>query len=180
MGKVAGVLSVTRAFGDTDVKPYVTAEPHLKTVKLDPSDTHLIIACDGLWDVTKVKSKIVSKNIKKSNTHNSFFFSFFENFYSSKRFLILLEIVWREDWVIVRKFHRNWFHLPFKKVLKITFQLWLLLCNLLFVFCVLFLLFISFFQVCLFRVFFFYLFPFLSFRFLLLAFSFFIFCSFSL
>jgi len=49
MGKVAGVLSVTRAFGDLDLRPYVISDPYIKNIKLKTEeDTHLIIACDGV------------------------------------------------------------------------------------------------------------------------------------
>jgi len=50
-GKIAGVLSVSRAFGDAELKKWVTPEPFVSTTKLSPTDTHVIIACDGLWDV---------------------------------------------------------------------------------------------------------------------------------
>lgn len=33
------------------MKAYVTGEPHICTVDLTPSDTVLILACDGVWDV---------------------------------------------------------------------------------------------------------------------------------
>jgi protein phosphatase PTC1 len=50
-GKVAGILSVTRAFGDNELKQWVIAEPFQTETELKPTDTHLIMACDGLWDV---------------------------------------------------------------------------------------------------------------------------------
>lgn len=50
-GKVAGVLAVTRAFGDSELKNLITAEPHYQSVNLGPQDSHLILACDGVWDV---------------------------------------------------------------------------------------------------------------------------------
>jgi len=54
-GKVAGSLSVTRAFGDLELKKWVIPDPHIKSLKLMPTDTHLILACDGLWDVVTFK-----------------------------------------------------------------------------------------------------------------------------
>jgi len=51
MKKVGGTLAVTRAFGDSELKKYVTADPYQKNVELNSDDTHLVIACDGLWDV---------------------------------------------------------------------------------------------------------------------------------
>jgi len=49
--KVAGILSVTRAFGNMELKQWVLADPYISETELKPEDTHLIIACDGLWDV---------------------------------------------------------------------------------------------------------------------------------
>jgi protein phosphatase PTC1 len=49
--KVGASLAVTRAFGDSELKEWVSAEPYIKSVELGPEDTHLIVACDGLWDV---------------------------------------------------------------------------------------------------------------------------------
>jgi len=49
--KVAGSLAVTRAFGDLELKSMVKADPYLNEIILTPLDTHLVIACDGLWDV---------------------------------------------------------------------------------------------------------------------------------
>jgi len=49
--KVAGSLAVTRAFGDLELKAMVKADPYLNEIILTPLDTHLVIACDGLWDV---------------------------------------------------------------------------------------------------------------------------------
>lgn len=44
LNRVNGILAVTRSLGDHAMKDYVTGEPYLKDVKLDPSDTHLILA----------------------------------------------------------------------------------------------------------------------------------------
>lgn len=49
--RVNGILAVTRSLGDHAMKDYVIGDPHLMEVKLEPTDTHVIIACDGLWDV---------------------------------------------------------------------------------------------------------------------------------
>jgi len=51
MGKVGGSLAISRAFGDTDFKNFVPANPFISENTLDESDTFMIIACDGLWDV---------------------------------------------------------------------------------------------------------------------------------
>jgi len=51
LNRVNGVLAVTRSLGDHLMKDYVIADPYLKSTKLEPGDTHLVLACDGLWDV---------------------------------------------------------------------------------------------------------------------------------
>lgn len=44
-------LSVSRAFGDFDAKPFVTHIPDNYKYRLDKDDKFIILACDGLWDV---------------------------------------------------------------------------------------------------------------------------------
>jgi len=51
LNRVNGVLAVTRSLGDHLMKDYVIADPYLNAIKLEPGDTHLVLACDGLWDV---------------------------------------------------------------------------------------------------------------------------------
>lgn len=46
-----GDLSVSRAFGDLDNKPYISAVPEIFRYKINKDDQFMIIACDGLWDV---------------------------------------------------------------------------------------------------------------------------------
>jgi serine/threonine protein phosphatase PrpC len=56
-GRVFGALAVSRAFGDSRYKmpktsqDFVTCDPALHQVELDPSHKFLVLACDGLWDV---------------------------------------------------------------------------------------------------------------------------------
>jgi len=51
-GRLAGSLAVTRAFGDCELKKYgLITEPYITETRLEPDDTHLILACDGVWDV---------------------------------------------------------------------------------------------------------------------------------
>lgn len=56
-GRVFGALAVARAFGDSRYKQpktsqnFVSVEPFLLEVELNPSYKYLILACDGLWDV---------------------------------------------------------------------------------------------------------------------------------
>ena len=51
MNRVNGMLAVTRALGDLTMKDHVTCEPYVSTTSLQDGDTHLIVACDGVWDV---------------------------------------------------------------------------------------------------------------------------------
>lgn len=44
-------LSLSRAFGDLDCKPYVTHLPQIYKYNINPNDKFIIFACDGLWDV---------------------------------------------------------------------------------------------------------------------------------
>jgi protein phosphatase PTC1 len=43
-----GALAVTRAFGDRELKKWVIAKPHIYITELEETDTHVIIACDGV------------------------------------------------------------------------------------------------------------------------------------
>jgi serine/threonine protein phosphatase PrpC len=46
-----GALSVSRAFGDLDSKPFISTKPDIFRYRLSHKDQFMIIACDGLWDV---------------------------------------------------------------------------------------------------------------------------------
>jgi serine/threonine protein phosphatase PrpC len=46
-----GDLSVSRAFGDLDNKPYISCIPDIFRYKINKKDQFMVIACDGLWDV---------------------------------------------------------------------------------------------------------------------------------
>lgn len=56
--RVGGVLAVSRAFGDRLLKKYVVAEPDILDTELTGSDTFLIMATDGLWDVVSNQDAI--------------------------------------------------------------------------------------------------------------------------
>lgn len=58
LNRVNGILAVTRSLGDHAMKDYVVGDPNLVTIELDETDTHLILACDGLWDVTSDQEAI--------------------------------------------------------------------------------------------------------------------------
>lgn len=51
MNRVNGILAVTRSLGDRSMKEFVTGEPYTNSIPLTPEDSHLIIACDGVWDI---------------------------------------------------------------------------------------------------------------------------------
>merc|ERR1712071_204467 len=50
--RVNGVLAVTRSLGDSSMKEFVVGAPYTTETALDSDDEFLIVACDGLWDVT--------------------------------------------------------------------------------------------------------------------------------
>ncbi|WVQ82901.1 hypothetical protein IAT38_005037 [Cryptococcus sp. DSM 104549] len=51
--RVNGVLAVTRSLGDASMKEFVVGSPYTTETTLDDADEFLIVACDGLWDVTE-------------------------------------------------------------------------------------------------------------------------------
>ena len=51
LGRVNGMLAVSRAFGDIGLKAVVTAEPEISTYAMKGGENFLLLACDGLWDV---------------------------------------------------------------------------------------------------------------------------------
>lgn len=44
-------LSLSRAFGDLEAKPFVSHFPQIYKYKINSQDKFMILACDGLWDV---------------------------------------------------------------------------------------------------------------------------------
>lgn len=48
---MSGVLAVTRALGDEELKEFVIGSPYTTKVEIRADDEFLINACDGLWDV---------------------------------------------------------------------------------------------------------------------------------
>ncbi|KAJ6830841.1 protein phosphatase 2C [Iris pallida] len=49
--RVLGVLAMSRAIGDSYLKPYVVSEPEVTVTERTAEDECLILASDGLWDV---------------------------------------------------------------------------------------------------------------------------------
>jgi len=50
-GRVNGQIIITRSLGDHLMKDYITSDPYVYFTKLGETDSYLILACDGLWDV---------------------------------------------------------------------------------------------------------------------------------
>ncbi|XP_058482505.1 protein phosphatase 1E isoform X2 [Solea solea] len=48
--RVNGSLSVSRAIGDSEHKPYISGDADHCDVSLDGTEDYLILACDGFWD----------------------------------------------------------------------------------------------------------------------------------
>ncbi len=63
-----GDLSVSRAFGDLDNKPYITEVPELFRRKITKTDKFIILGCDGLWD-----------EIEPQEAVNQILYNFYEN-----------------------------------------------------------------------------------------------------
>ncbi|KAJ1297792.1 hypothetical protein BS78_01G404500 [Paspalum vaginatum] len=60
--RVFGMLAMSRAIGDSYLKPFVIADPEVRVVeRKDGEDEFLILASDGLWDVVsnEVACKVV-------------------------------------------------------------------------------------------------------------------------
>ena len=51
VSRVMGILAVSRALGDSSLKPFVTAEPRIAEGYLGRENDFAVIACDGVWDV---------------------------------------------------------------------------------------------------------------------------------
>jgi protein phosphatase PTC1 len=50
--RVNGMLAITRALGDAEMKDFIAGRPYTTETIMDRSeDEFLILACDGLWDV---------------------------------------------------------------------------------------------------------------------------------
>lgn len=47
-GRVVGMLAVSRAFGDLDLQPFVSAYPFVNVVDIANRPDFLVVACDGI------------------------------------------------------------------------------------------------------------------------------------
>jgi serine/threonine protein phosphatase PrpC len=64
MNRLAGILAVTRAFGDVSLKPHgLISKPDIKKIPLRLHHKYVIVASDGLWDYVPIKT--VQKIIKE-------------------------------------------------------------------------------------------------------------------
>ncbi|KAL9227664.1 hypothetical protein vseg_003326 [Gypsophila vaccaria] len=74
-GYLNGVLSVSRALGDWDMKlpkgsaSVLIAEPELRQIILTEDDEFLIIGCDGIWDVMSSQQavSVVRRGLRRHN-----------------------------------------------------------------------------------------------------------------
>lgn len=48
---MSGILNVSRAFGDSDLKRWVVPDPFVRETQLTSEDAFMVLATDGLWDV---------------------------------------------------------------------------------------------------------------------------------
>jgi protein phosphatase PTC1 len=52
------MISVTRALGDHHMKQWLVNEPYFYATELQDTDSTLILACDGLWDVMEPQAAL--------------------------------------------------------------------------------------------------------------------------
>eukprot|EP00794_Sanderia_malayensis_P014061 gene14062-15527_t len=56
--RVNGSLAVSRAIGDYEQKPFVSADADIAQHVLTDEDDYIILACDGLWDVVEPSTAV--------------------------------------------------------------------------------------------------------------------------
>ncbi|KAK8610069.1 hypothetical protein V6N13_026613 [Hibiscus sabdariffa] len=61
--RVLGVLATSRSIGDQYLKPYVISKPEVSVIERTKSDTFVILASDGLWDV--VSNELACEVVKR-------------------------------------------------------------------------------------------------------------------
>ena len=86
-GRVYGILMLSRAFGDWELKPYgVLNVPHITRTNITNNDLYVVVASDGVWDVfedmdiyemskginnaKELCNNIVQKSIENGSTDN--------------------------------------------------------------------------------------------------------------
>eukprot|EP00924_Labyrinthula_sp_SR-Ha-C_P002500 maker-scaffold_16-snap-gene-6.32-mRNA-1 protein AED:0.14 eAED:0.14 QI:413/0.5/0.66/1/1/1/3/75/294 len=65
--RILGIISVSRAIGDHNMKKFVISKPHTNITQLSDGDQFIIIACDGVWDVLEDKeaTEFIKEGIKE-------------------------------------------------------------------------------------------------------------------
>lgn len=65
MGRLGGLLAITRAFGDMSLKKNMglIVKPEVKKLQIRLSHKFLVVASDGLWDFVQIKT--IQKIIKE-------------------------------------------------------------------------------------------------------------------
>ncbi|XP_030601538.1 protein phosphatase 1E [Archocentrus centrarchus] len=66
--RVNGSLSVSRAIGDSEHKPYICGDADHGIFPLDGSEDYLILACDGFWDTVNPEEavRVVSDHLQEN------------------------------------------------------------------------------------------------------------------
>ncbi|KAM9332191.1 protein phosphatase 1E [Pholidichthys leucotaenia] len=66
--RVNGSLSVSRAIGDSEHKPYICGDADHSIFPLDGSEDYLILACDGFWDTVSPEEalRVVSDHLQEN------------------------------------------------------------------------------------------------------------------
>ncbi|KAK2879680.1 protein phosphatase 1E [Channa argus] len=66
--RVNGSLSVSRAIGDSEHKPYICGDADHSIIPLDGSEDYLILACDGFWDTVSPDEavRVVSDHLQEN------------------------------------------------------------------------------------------------------------------
>ncbi|XP_028662785.1 protein phosphatase 1E [Erpetoichthys calabaricus] len=67
--RVNGSLSVSRAIGDSEHKPYICGDADHISVPLDGTEDYLILACDGFYDTVSPEEavRVVSDHLQENN-----------------------------------------------------------------------------------------------------------------
>lgn len=58
--RVQGILAISRALGDSCLKPYVSPEPRISEGILGSENDLAVLACDGVWDVLSPETVIMA------------------------------------------------------------------------------------------------------------------------
>ena len=68
-----GNLSVSRAIGDSKEKKFVIGEADVTEITLDGTEDYIVIACDGVWDVTDESElkECMAKYFKNGGSKNN-------------------------------------------------------------------------------------------------------------